>query len=243
MLVPKIKELFKNKLIDAPWLLPCLEEKFDDTISMLTEDCLIYGGALRDILANQPIGGDLDIAVPHEHYPKLVQKFHDSARWVTKQASIPQLVPKGYRRPSARIIANVITFINLSGEEIQLIQANPSKEKTVMDDNKSYNSGVINIIVNVDLRCSGIMMDVFGNVYEVIFGALQDCEKFVLNFNEKLNIKEVYKQTIVGRIEKLMARGWKNNIDLNRFKENPKPEEEYKTSRLFGGSITTKRKF
>ncbi len=220
MLVPDIKELNTTIPINVPWLIEALDEKFDDAISLLPDSCIIYGGAVRDLLAGLPIAGDLDIAVPHKQYNKLRQNLVDSIRWLVKSGNIP--VPAGYKRPSARIISNVTTFTNIIGDEIQLIQANPSNKFTAMANQLKYDSGVLDIVLNVDLRCSAIMVDVFGNAFEVLPGALEDCENRVLNFNEELNLREVYKKTIARRIQKLKNRGWKNNIDITRFSDNPK---------------------
>jgi len=223
MLVPEVKELGSTVPINAPWLLESLDEKFDDAISLLPDTCVIYGGAVRDLLAGLPIAGDLDIAVPHLLYKRIQNLFNDSVRWIMKAGDLP--VPKGYKRPSARIISSVSTYTNIVGDEIQLIQARPSSKSTVMGNQLTYNSGVLDIITNVDLKCSAVMMDVFGNAFEVLPGALEDCENKVLNFNEELNLREVYKQTIAWRIKKLEDRGWKSNIDITRFSDDPKPME------------------
>jgi len=221
MLVPEVKELGTTLPINAPWLLESLDEKFDDAISLLPETCVIYGGAVRDLLAGLPIAGDLDIAVPHKQYAGLRKVFSDSVRWLIKPGNIP--VPRDYRRPSARIISGVTSYTNITGDEIQLIQACATNKLTVMGNQLKYNSGVLDIITSVDLKCSAVMMDVFGNAFEVLPGALEDCENKVLNFNEELNLKEVYKKTIARRIQKLESRGWANNIDISRFNDEPEP--------------------
>jgi hypothetical protein len=225
MLVPEVKELNSTVPINAPWLLESLDEKFDDAIRLLPDDCVIYGGSVRDLLAGLPIAGDLDIAVPYRRYAELRRYFSESVRWISKQGDIPLLMPSDYKRPSARIISSVSTYTNITGEEIQLIQANKNDNITIMSNQLQYNSGVLDIITNVDLRCSAVMMDVYGNAFEVLPGALEDCESKTLHFNEELNLQEVYKKIIAMRIRKLESRGWKNMIDISRFSDDPQPTE------------------
>ena len=235
MLVPKIKELDTIVPIDVTWILECLDEKFDDAISLLPNSCLIYGGAIRDLLAGLPIGGDLDIAVPHMEYNALRQVFDDSVRWVAKPGNI--LLPKDYNRPSAKIISGITTYTNTTGDEIQLIQACPNEKSMAVSNQLIYNLGVVEIVTNVDLVCSAVMMDMQGNVFEVLPNALKDCKNRILTFNEELKSKEVYKETVIKRIQKLEKRGWVSHVDTTKFKNNSKLVRNKK------GDVTTERIF
>jgi len=218
MLVPEIKELNTIVSIDAPWILECLDEKFDDAISLLSNSCLIYGGAIRDLLSGLPIGGDLDIAVPHKEYNNLRKIFSDSVRWVAKPGN--GLLPKGYNHPSTKIISGITTYTNITGDEIQLIQACPNEKLIVVANQLIYNFEVIKIVTKVDLVCSAVIMDVQGNVFEVLPNALKDCKNRILTFNEELKSKEVYKETVIKRIQKLEKRGWVSHVDTTKFKDN-----------------------
>ncbi len=216
MLIPKLQEESFLDEIDIPWALACLEERFDDAILILNEGCLIYGGAIRDIIADMPIHGDLDIAIPYNQYQNIMRKFDNSPRWVRKPKAKSLFVSKiQYSEQIRSLIKNMITYNDLSGAEVQLIQSSACRG---MGDTK-YDEGIMNLVHNVDLLCSGIIMDINGKVTEVLPGAVKDCENRELNLNKEIDRKLIDVKVLRNRIQKLVKRGWKNNINIEQFKE------------------------
>jgi hypothetical protein len=217
MLIPQLqKESYLTK-IDIPWALPCLEERFDDALTMIGKGCLIYGGAIRDVIADLPIGGDLDVAVPHNQFNRVLRRFDTSSRWITqvKKGAPMFRNSKAYSEGKLKsLISNMITYIDLSGAEVQLVQAAPSRVKDTEHD-----EGIMNLIRNVDILCSGVTMNVCGDTTEVVSGAVEDCENRELNINKDLDSKLVDAVMLRSRVRKLVKRGWKNNINLDEFKE------------------------
>lgn len=57
----------------------------------------------------------------------------------------------------------------------------------------------------VDFVCCGVMMTRRGSIFELIKGAVEDCSKRVLR-RTKI---ECAPETTMGRIKKLVNRGWK----------------------------------
>jgi len=215
MLIPKLQKKIHIVKIDIPWALSCIEEKFDDALIMLKNDCLIYGGAIRDIIAELPIKGDLDVAIPYNTYSNILFTFDNSSRWIIKDPVLLLQTNNNYKGAIKQFLNNIITYTNLSGKEVQLIQANPSRYKET-----NYNQQILNIVYNVDMVCSGVIMDIEGNIKEILPGAIEDCKNKQLNINPKFNPKQIHYNSLKKRILKLVKRGWHNNIDLEQYKEN-----------------------
>ena len=112
MLVPKLQEEIHTVEVDIPWALSCIEEKFDDALIMLKNNCLIYGGAIRDIIAELPIRGDLDIAIPYNTYNRILSAFDNSSRWVIKNPKLPMAKNNNnnYEGALKQLLHNVIIF-------------------------------------------------------------------------------------------------------------------------------------
>lgn len=70
-----------KKKIDAPWVLEVISENFDGALELMTDSNVVYGGAVRDALANIPLEGDLDIAVSTMSNNKQIQMFNESLKW------------------------------------------------------------------------------------------------------------------------------------------------------------------
>lgn len=88
------KRPFKKE-IDAPWVLEVISEKFDSAIELMSDNCVIYGGAIRDALAGLPLLGDLDMAVDQKTDMIIRPRFSDSIKWrPITQEFIPKLKDK-----------------------------------------------------------------------------------------------------------------------------------------------------
>jgi len=212
MLVPKLIRGEPVILpIDTPWVIDVLDERFDDAISMLDSYCIIYGGAVRDALADIKIEGDLDILVPEWGIGAIYNNFSTSARWTecAKKNS-------GDANSSiGNLISKVYTFVNANNVEVQLISPLHLNSATLKD--YPLDVDCISVVKAVDIRCCGVSMDTNGKVFEVVEGAFDDCQKKVLTLNIKGPITKTKLNHLSSRIKKFETRGWKNNININKI--------------------------
>jgi len=238
MLVPEKHSYKKYRTIECPWVTDILQEKFDDAMSMLSEECVIYGGAVRDIFANLPISGDLDIAIPQKVFRGIDEKFRYSSRWMDKvgQLSFRTRTDGGSANPTTtkKIISKVNTYHNNNGDTIQLIAPELNHPHGV----QGVAMELFDIVLNVDIVCCGILSNIFGTVYEVLPGAIQDCKDKVLRFNNEIKVTKTSLKKLANRIAKLEKRGWTNKINISKIKTiKEMPTTEPKApSNVFGGS-------
>jgi len=79
-----------KKEIDAPWVIEVISERFDNAIEMMLDKCVVYGGAVRDALAQLPLLGDLDIAVEQSQDMTLKHYFEESVKWRPDKGKAPK---------------------------------------------------------------------------------------------------------------------------------------------------------
>ena len=73
---------FLKEIEHTNWVVEVLIERFDQSIfEIMPDSALIYGGAIRDILAEQPLQGDLDIAIPSIRMADVRHKLSDHPKW------------------------------------------------------------------------------------------------------------------------------------------------------------------
>jgi hypothetical protein len=204
--------------IDLPWATEVLEEHFDDAISMLSSDSIVYGGALRDILAGMPIGGDLDVGCSSNSYKNMIRKFDQSARWVEKSKSNGGIKPfelGGYKRKGTSVVSNLKNFTNMSGADVQIIEANFNKGTEPIDQ-------AIMLAKTVDIICCGLFMDFNGDLYEAVPGAYSDCRRRILRLNPSITFEDHKPEILQARIDKLVSRGWRDKVELKNKLEEKK---------------------
>lgn len=212
MLIPEKQPYNQYKTVACPWIADILQEKFDDAMSLADDRCMIYGGAIRDILADMPIRGDLDIAVPRKIFTTISGKFNNSTRWISK--SLPLRSSNSAHPTTAKkVISSVRTFNNINGDVVQVIAPELNRDDTI----QGINVGVMDIVLNVDIVCCGVMSDVFGTVYEVIPGAIRDCKNRVLRFNRNIKATQTSIDRLKQRVVKFKARGWESEIDFSKI--------------------------
>lgn len=217
MLTPEKQPLKEYQSLECPWLIDAVQEKFDDALDMLDDNCVIYGGAVRDVLANLPIGGDLDIAVVRDALRSISSNFSNSVRWVQESNILPPSSPmRGSAHPTTakKVISGVKTYLNDSGSSVQIIAAHSYTGMKV----QGVDTGVLDIVTNVDIVACGVLSDLYGNILEIVPGAVKDCEERVLNFNYEIKATPTSIERLKERIEKFVKRGWKNNIDISNIK-------------------------
>jgi hypothetical protein len=232
----------KVNSIHIPWMMEVIEEKFDDIMSIIDNRCVIYGGAVRDIVAGKKIMGDIDILVRREDLKSITQIFENCSRWVK---SNKKLVNEEYERLT--IINGTISYENPSGNIAQLIipdnRSNKIRQKLLNKSRKNLPPSITNgkdqysigpaqpeftvILENTDIVCCGLFSDIFGNVYEVVEGAIDDCKSGIIRLNENSIFLKSTRKLAINRVNKLIERGWiwsydesiENKID-ERIKES-----------------------
>jgi hypothetical protein len=205
--------LIKIEFSDA---VEIISEKFDNALELTDKDALVYGGAVRDMVAGLPLKGDLDIVSSYESYLITLENFRMSGKWEEEGRM------GAYRRPGAHKLSappvyrknknmgrNII-FKTFGNTKVQLIQAKKKNTKDILEAN-------LRIVKDVDIICCGLVMDVNGEIFEVLDNAHNDCLNRILRLNKfsrNLNIDFLQK-----RIDKLSKRGWKSRINMKRVKK------------------------
>lgn len=222
------------KEIEVPCILEILSEKWDNALELMHEDALVYGGAVRDIIAGLPLKGDLDIVGSSDPYSLMVYAFTKSTKWTPEGWVPPVDSSQGVKsfhgritplttssRPSTRrssppskyskhmAVDDTTSFLTFDNAKVQLIRARPSK----MTGFKA----ALQVAREVDLVCCGFIMDKYGRVFEVIEGAYDDCINKVLRFNKTARI--MVPDDLKVRVAKLKERGWASKISISRLRK------------------------
>jgi len=223
--------------IEAPWLIEVIAERFDySAINAMTEDSLIYGGAIRDALAGIPLEGDLDIVLPPHSLLEITRLLDSSSKW-TRVSGGPKIESCGIveivretstNYPQSLNIQSIVTYRNVNDATLQIVMPNNKASFGNSSMDSSYE-----LISSVDIVCCGLAMDREGKIFEILEGAHHDCQNRILRFNERV-IASISIDKLSERIKKLEDRGWKSEIDLadvkKRSKEvKPKEKEEFKS--------------
>ena len=168
----------------------------------------IFGGAIRDILAEQPIN-DVDILCGSK-----ALRYIESVLEQNGYQYMEMLNGKDLQEmySEIHIINEPHTWVK--GKKIvQLIRPSLSNWKA---DSSLYEEGFRDLISNVDLSCCGVSYD-GENLYEDYPNAIVHCQSKVYSVNK--SAKMYSERRINHRIHKLKDRGWKeieNKSDINR---------------------------
>jgi hypothetical protein len=182
-----------------------LQEDIDELFKNL--QAYVFGGAVRDSLADQPIN-DIDIAI----LPR------------SKDILISSLLYKGFKPffktnydihklYESHVIFEPLTFYK-NEKFIQLIR--PVSKK---DD-----EGLQHVISNVDISCCGVSY-AHGNLQEHVNDAITHClqKQFKVNINASM----CNKIRLDHRRDKLIRRGWKQIDKPCQCQEQTDDEDEY----------------
>jgi hypothetical protein len=207
------------ELPDTDHVMEVIGERFDDALCFMTDFSVIYGGAVRDVLAGMPIEGDIDISVARCDFGKVTSAFGQSPKWRAVQAEDAKRLAARYgipsggllsvdisarsEKPSGRILA-MDTFESHRGMKAQVIVPSAEFEDPMME--------ALTFARDVDIACCGVVMLNDGRVFEVVPGAFEDCKNKVLRFNEGADLLHI--EALEFRVNKLVARGWKSEIDI-----------------------------
>jgi len=173
-----------------------------DTISKVTDFAAIFGGAVRDALAKQPIN-DVDILCITKSR-NLLREFLEESGFSKVEKSYGDIFAM-YK--GLHIINEPITYSN--GEAIvQLITPVIPKFKNIplSDINESHFFEVFyNVLCNVDLSCCGVYY-MNNRLYQSHYNAVNNC------LTKTFSVLETQMNNpnrIGSRIDKLLSRGWK----------------------------------
>ena len=81
-MIGRIETGYIKEIEDVEWLAEVISERFDNALSMMSTQSVIYGGAVRDTIAEKELLGDLDIAVTPEAFSEMSVAFQENPRWV-----------------------------------------------------------------------------------------------------------------------------------------------------------------
>ncbi len=166
---------------------------------------LIFGGALRDIISNQPIQ-DIDILIGSQSIKRL--------EYV--------LIKHGYKYMEDFVSKDVLSIYDINvicephtwmngGSIIQLIR--PSGNNNTKE---AYIQNLLDLVSNVDISCCGLSYNGI-SLKEDYPNALLHCYNKVFSVN---NAAKMYsRKRISNRIDKLQKRGWElidNTVQNNR---------------------------
>ena len=171
----------------------------------------IFGGAIRDIIANQPIH-DIDILVGAKSI-LAVNEVLESVGYNFIESVYPKDLSSMYS--DIHVINEPHTWIK-GTKIVQLIRPVVNTMNGSKVDKVFYEQTFIDLIQNVDLSCCGISYDGY-DLYQNYPDAILHCQKKIFCVNE--NAKMCSYSRISRRISKMEERGWvkiKNNISNRR---------------------------
>jgi len=231
-------EFFRE--IDFPDALELITEKFDNAVNLIGSNGVVYGGAIRDLIAGFPLSSDLDIACNYSEHKYIVKTFDNSEKWIRgnfkpqKSDRVPNPFGKKEEPPFLRSasrrkgpygesspISSVVDFYNCDGMKVQLMR--PSIRPDGLGP-------ATEVVKGVDITCCGLMMDAAGRIFEVIEGAYRDCNDRVLRLNDRNPNVDV--EALKKRIKKLEERGWISKINMRKLVRNAKKLEESKRKHM-----------
>jgi len=227
-----------------------IAERFDDAIDLMHSDAIVYGGAIRDILAGLPLEGDLDIATDGYSYRDTSRNFRNSPKWTEKgrrwrPSSMPAATKSGrtssnkkfsIRRDSpsspygdtrsnpyegtSMPVADTTSFVTFNSAQAQIVMSKGQSKESF--------DAALEIVRHVDFVCCGLAMDNTGRIFEVIEGAYEDCKNKVLRLNK--STKNINVDNLKERVTKLKKRGWESKINISAVKRKMEKAHKAKTA-------------
>jgi hypothetical protein len=177
----------------------------------LIPSSVVYGGAVRDTLAEMELKGDLDISVSKFEFQRLSKIFAYHPKWVRiENKETLRLISRSYKKDFIKpSITTIVAFENSANRKLQLISAEGS-----VSDNRVESA--ITLARNVDLICCGLIMDSSGRVFEVVPDAFNHCKERILKVNHEGMVTKF--ENLDERVNKLVSRGWKLEFDVEEEK-------------------------
>jgi hypothetical protein len=198
---------YLKEIEDVGWVQETIMERFDNALELMSPNSIVYGGAVRDCLANKELLGDLDVAVSVEDVKKISESFQTNPKWVPMSKIRETIGEEGSSAGLANAFApmsSMVVFNTLGNKQVQLITSKYRSKDSLQNS--------IYIARMVDIVCCGVIMLSDGRVFEAIPGAYQDCIDGVLRVNNGADT--IFLDALEQRVDKLVKRGWKNLIDV-----------------------------
>jgi len=194
--------------------------KFDNALELADKEAMVYGGVVRDMLAGLPLKGDLDIVASYDSYLDTLENFRMSGKWIEeynrgRKRTVDFIRSSGYRKNKS--IGETVTFKTFADTKVQLIRAKSRYTREVSKTN-------LEVVKSVDIICCGLIMDINGNIFEVLDNAHSDCVNRILRLNKSKHTLNI--QTLQERITKLSDRGWKSKINIEKVEKMLREIEE-----------------
>lgn len=164
----------------------------------------IFGGAIRDIIADQPIN-DIDILVGAQS-SKLLEFTLKEQGYTYMESLTPKDLSAVYT--NIKIINEPRTWIK-GTKIVQLIR--PVIRVTRDSDLRYYEKGFIDLIQNVDISSCGVSWD-GENLYENYPNAIAHCQNLSFYINKRAKMYSPNRSEM--RSYKFISRGWKQ-IEMN----------------------------
>jgi hypothetical protein len=195
------------------WLMEVVGAEFDGLLNLLNENVIVYGGVVRDCIAGKPLLGDIDLAVTPAAFQSVVQSFRIDPKWV----ELRKKTKSAAEYATFSSVGDIKEFKNIDGKVAQVMKSNVRGSR----EDKLYF-----LARNVDIKCCGLALNHKGEVLELVKGAVKDCINNVLVINPAFkNMSDSsLASRMESRIEKLIGRGWKSEIDLKKLKLMKKKE-------------------
>lgn len=165
---------------------------------------LIYGGALRDIIACQPIH-DVDVVYENKNAKTHIELLLMRNDYNKVKGNNPGMVIKHdynafFDKFSLREYAKGDKHVHLIGLKDGFYDLINLKNRS--DYERKY--AVHRFVGEVDLSCCGLVYDVI-NLCEAVEGALNDCEQMKYRLMDSLMTNP---ELVEGRMKKMNDRGW-----------------------------------
>lgn len=225
---------YKMEIQDCEWVSEIIDEIFDGVLDSLLPNSVVYGGAVRDVLAGMKIEGDLDVSINNHEFKNLVRTFKSHPKWIDasiagKQSEATEIARKseditatttsiaailGKRDPYVdedgrphTPIKNIAEFRNVNNRTLQVIS-------TEAESFELLKEGAIKLARNVDMTCCGLILEKDGRVFEVVPNAYEHCKRRILRINKTATVTKF--NTLKDRVEKLVKRGWRLDFDVEK---------------------------
>jgi hypothetical protein len=231
---------YLKKIDGLDWASETISERFDNALELLPSSAVVYGGAIRDVIANVPLLGDLDIGIDCRYVEEASEIFRRNPRWVPKDDFLA-LKPKRRMlevgRSSSKSLAlaaapmsAIVIFENIDGQIAQIMTSKADRGDPFLN--------AIYLGQTVDIVCCGMIVDMSGTVYEAVPGAYDDCKNKILRLNESSDT--IYYDALQDRVNKLVGRGWTNTIDVAEVLKKAKAKEKRATRKAADRKISVR---
>ena len=228
--------IYNIKIIEQPFIIEIIDERFDNISIMLTDNAVVYGGSVTSIMSGLSSYGDLDIAVSNTEFMTLCKRFANSSKW--KQTDGDIISETDFSKNNAKYRQFSSTsgrFKNFRGCSISGSKRKPFKKSSYRNISKTVTfetvgnkrvqiieakettndplSDALSVVRAVDFIFCGIAVDKHGKTFEVIESAFDDCSNKIIRVAN-------YHSRLTERFHKYIKRGWDLGISIDQANQN-----------------------